>query len=296
MTALLTLLEYYLRMRDIQYLRLDGSTKSEDRGDLLKKFNAPESPYFIFILSTRAGGLGLNLQTADTVIIFDSDWNPQMDLQAQDRAHRIGQSKEVRVLRLITVSSVEEKILERANFKLDMDQKIIEAGMFNSKAKATERSQMLISLLREDHDVSSGSVVPTEAEINRMIARDDAEYELFQKMDKEREESELDDWINVGNDGPLPARLMQMDELPAWLLNGNHYISPQKRPNTGPSKFGRYRRLPEPDLLDDEPDDDDENDADWLENQKDIASDNGDSEIEDVNVNVSDEEMDEEYN
>ena len=72
------------------YLRLDGSTKSDDRAQLLALFNAPNSPYFIFILSTRAGGLGLNLQTADTVILFDSDWNPQIDLQAQDRAHRIG--------------------------------------------------------------------------------------------------------------------------------------------------------------------------------------------------------------
>lgn len=65
-----------MNWRGFQYLRLDGTTKSEDRGDLLKKFNSPESEYFIFLLSTRAGGLGLNLQAADTVIIFDSDWNP----------------------------------------------------------------------------------------------------------------------------------------------------------------------------------------------------------------------------
>lgn len=83
MTALLTVLENYLRLRDYQYLRLDGSTKADERADLLKQFNAPDSPYFVFILSTRAGGLGLNLQTADTVILFDSDWNPHADLQAQ---------------------------------------------------------------------------------------------------------------------------------------------------------------------------------------------------------------------
>ncbi len=74
MTSLLTVLEDYFRLRGYQYLRLDGSTKADDRADLLKQFNAPDSPYFVFILSTRAGGLGLNLQTADTVIIFDSDW------------------------------------------------------------------------------------------------------------------------------------------------------------------------------------------------------------------------------
>lgn len=93
MTRLMDILEVYLQVHDFKYLRLDGSTKTEERGTLLKQFNAPDSPYFMFLLSTRAGGLGLNLQTADTVIIFDSDWNPQMDQQAEDRAHRIGQKK-----------------------------------------------------------------------------------------------------------------------------------------------------------------------------------------------------------
>ena len=76
MTQLMTIMEDYLTWRGFSYLRLDGMTKSQDRGDLLKKFNTMRSEYFIFLLSTRAGGLGLNLQSADTVIIFDSDWNP----------------------------------------------------------------------------------------------------------------------------------------------------------------------------------------------------------------------------
>lgn len=76
MTQLMTIMEDYLSWRGFMYLRLDGTTKAEDRGDLLKKFNDPGSEYFLFLLSTRAGGLGLNLQAADTVIIFDSDWNP----------------------------------------------------------------------------------------------------------------------------------------------------------------------------------------------------------------------------
>src|ERR1700730_19039034 len=105
---------------------------------MLKKFNAPNSPYFMFLLSTRAGGLGLNLQTADTVIIYDSDWNPHQDLQAQDRAHRIGQKNEVRILRLISSNSVEEKILERAKFKLDMDGKVIQAGRVDNKSSETD--------------------------------------------------------------------------------------------------------------------------------------------------------------
>jgi ATP-dependent helicase STH1/SNF2 len=79
----------------------------------------------VFLLSTRAGGHGLNLQVADTVIIFDSDWNPQMDEQAKDRAHRIGQKREVRVYRLITTTKIEEDILDKATQKKDLDEKII---------------------------------------------------------------------------------------------------------------------------------------------------------------------------
>ncbi|EAQ89120.1 hypothetical protein CHGG_05739 [Chaetomium globosum CBS 148.51] len=132
------IMEDFLRFRGITYLRLDGTTKSEDRSDLLYEFNRPDSPYFMFLLSTRAGGLGLNLQTADTVIIYDSDWNPHQDLQAQDRAHRIGQKNEVRILRLISSASVEEKILERARYKLDMDGKVIQAGRFDNKSSETD--------------------------------------------------------------------------------------------------------------------------------------------------------------
>lgn len=132
MTRLLDILEVYLRMHDYKFLRLDGSSKTDERGTLLKEFNAPDSPYFIFLLSTRAGGLGLNLQTADTVIIFDSDWNPQMDQQAEDRAHRIGQKKEVRVFVLVSVGSIEEVILERAKQKMGIDAKVIQAGLFNT--------------------------------------------------------------------------------------------------------------------------------------------------------------------
>lgn len=132
MTRLMDILEVYLQVHDFKYLRLDGSTKTEERGTLLKQFNAPDSPYFMFLLSTRAGGLGLNLQTADTVIIFDSDWNPQMDQQAEDRAHRIGQKKEVRVFVLVSVGSIEEVILERAKQKMGIDAKVIQAGLFNT--------------------------------------------------------------------------------------------------------------------------------------------------------------------
>ena len=113
MTKLLNILEVFLEYRGYKYLRLDGTTKAEDRASRMLLFNKKDSPFPIFMLSTRAGGLGLNLQTADTVCLFDSDWNPQMDLQAQDRAHRIGQTREVRVFRFITNTPVE---------KIDFDQ------------------------------------------------------------------------------------------------------------------------------------------------------------------------------
>ena len=120
----------------------------------MERFNEKNTEYKIFLLSTRAGGHGLNLQTADTVVIFDSDWNPQMDLQAQDRAHRIGQRNEVRVFRLITKTAIEEGILTRASYKKDLDNKIIEAGMFNNKTTDVERQKKLEDLIKADAEES----------------------------------------------------------------------------------------------------------------------------------------------
>uniref|UniRef100_T1GGP4 ATP-dependent helicase brm n=1 Tax=Megaselia scalaris TaxID=36166 RepID=T1GGP4_MEGSC len=185
MTQCMTIIEDYLGWRHFQYLRLDGTTKAEDRGDLLKKFNDKNSEYFVFLLSTRAGGLGLNLQSADTVIIFDSDWNPHQDLQAQDRAHRIGQRNEVRVLRLMTVNSVEERILAAARYKLNMDEKVIQAGMFDQKSTGSERQQFLQSILHQDgDDEEEENEVPDDEVVNMMIARSDEELEIFKKIDE----------------------------------------------------------------------------------------------------------------
>jgi ATP-dependent helicase STH1/SNF2 len=108
MTTCMNIMQAYLNYRGVKHLRLDGTTKSEIRGEIIDLFNDPNSPYDLFLLSTRAGGLGLNLQSADTVIIFDPDWNPQMDKQAEDRVHRIGQKKDVLVIRLITNTFIEE--------------------------------------------------------------------------------------------------------------------------------------------------------------------------------------------
>ncbi|KAL8209476.1 hypothetical protein R6Q57_006208 [Mikania cordata] len=204
MTRLMDILEVYLQLHEFKYLRLDGSTKTEERGSLLKQFNAPDSPYFMFLLSTRAGGLGLNLQTADTVIIFDSDWNPQMDQQAEDRAHRIGQKKEVRVFVLVSVGSVEEVILERAKQKMGIDAKVIQAGLFNTTSTAQDRREMLKEVMRRGTS-SLGTDTPSEREINRLTARSDEEFWLFEKMDDERRQKER-----------YRSRLMEDHEVPDW--------------------------------------------------------------------------------
>ncbi|KAL0126888.1 hypothetical protein PUN28_005324 [Cardiocondyla obscurior] len=219
MTQLMTIMEDYLSWRGFMYLRLDGTTKAEDRGDLLKKFNDPGSEYFLFLLSTRAGGLGLNLQAADTVIIFDSDWNPHQDLQAQDRAHRIGQKNEVRVLRLMTVNSVEERILAAARYKLNMDEKVIQAGMFDQKSTGSERQQFLQSILHQDDaEDEEENEVPDDETVNQMIARTEGEFEIFQKLDLERrrEEAKL---------GPnRKSRLLEETELPDWLVKDDDEV------------------------------------------------------------------------
>ena len=147
-------------------MRLDGSTKADDRGELLKQFNAAGSDYDIFVLSTRAGGLGLNLQTADTVIIFDSDWNPHQDMQAQDRAHRIGQKNEVRVLRFVTCNSVEERILAAATHKLNVDAKVIQAGKFDNKSSGAERRQMLMDIIAQEGMDEEEDEIPDDETIN----------------------------------------------------------------------------------------------------------------------------------
>lgn len=190
MTQIMDIMEDFLRLRGVQYLRLDGGTKADERTDLLLKFNAPNSPYFAFLLSTRAGGLGLNLQTADTVIIYDTDWNPHQDLQAQDRAHRIGQTKEVRILRLITEGSVEENILARAHKKLDIDGKVIQAGKFDNKSTAEEQEAFLRSLLEQEEyrrlNKEEDDEELDDDELNEILARDDNERVLFAEIDRQR--------------------------------------------------------------------------------------------------------------
>ena len=230
MTQIMNIMEDFLRMRNMQYLRLDGSTKSDDRSELLSLFNDPASPYFCFLLSTRAGGLGLNLQTADTVIIYDSDWNPHQDLQAQDRAHRIGQKNEVRILRLISSNSVEEKILERAQYKLDMDGKVIQAGRFDNKSTNEERDAMLRTLLdsAEAAEEMANQEEMDDEYLNEIMARSPEELTTFHKIDQERAEDKL----YGPESGKLP-RLMAEDELPDIYLQEDNPVAEEIQEITG---------------------------------------------------------------
>ncbi|EAW12534.1 chromatin-remodeling ATPase INO80 [Aspergillus clavatus NRRL 1] len=127
MTRMIDLMEEYLTYRNYKYCRLDGSTKLEDRRDTVADFQQ-RPDIFVFLLSTRAGGLGINLTAADTVIFYDSDWNPTIDSQAMDRAHRLGQTRQVTVYRLITRGTIEERIRKRALQKEEVQRVVISGG------------------------------------------------------------------------------------------------------------------------------------------------------------------------
>ncbi|POS85858.1 hypothetical protein EPUL_002519 [Erysiphe pulchra] len=173
MTRMIDLMEEYLTYRNYKYLRLDGSTKLEDRRDTVHDFQTrPE--IFIFLLSTRAGGLGINLTTADTVIFYDSDWNPTIDSQAMDRAHRLGQTKQVTVYRMITRGTIEERIRKRALQKEEVQKVVMTGGAgvdFNTRSKENRTKDIAMWLVDDDE----------AAEIERK------EQELAEKEAKEPE-------------------------------------------------------------------------------------------------------------
>ncbi|KAL8515571.1 hypothetical protein ACS0TY_014310 [Phlomoides rotata] len=190
MTRLLDILEDYLMFRGYLYCRIDGNTGGEDRDASIEGFNKPGSEKFVFLLSTRAGGLGINLATADVVILYDSDWNPQVDLQAQDRAHRIGQKKEVQVFRFCTEYTIEEKVIERAYKKLALDALVIQQGRL-AEAKTVNKDELL-QMVRFGAEMvfSSKDSTITDEDIDRIIAKgEEATAELDAKMKKFTEDA-----------------------------------------------------------------------------------------------------------
>jgi chromodomain-helicase-DNA-binding protein 4 len=147
MTRMLDILEDFLEGEGYKYERIDGGITGQLRQEAIDRFNAPGAPQFAFLLSTRAGGLGINLATADTVIIYDSDWNPHNDIQAFSRAHRIGQANKVMIYRFVTRNSVEERVTQVAKRKMMLTHLVVRPGM-GGKGSSNFTKQELDDILR----------------------------------------------------------------------------------------------------------------------------------------------------
>ncbi|KAK8257481.1 SNF2 family N-terminal domain-containing protein [Phyllosticta capitalensis] len=197
MTRMIDLMEEYLTYRNYKYCRLDGSTKLEDRRDTVADFQTrPE--IFVFLLSTRAGGLGINLTSADTVIFYDSDWNPTIDSQAMDRAHRLGQTRQVTVYRLITRGTIEERIRKRALQKEEVQRVVISGGAgahvdFNTRSRENRTKDIALWLADDDQ---AEMIEKKEAEM--AAAEANAPSRRKKAQAKKAKEINLDDMYHEG--------------------------------------------------------------------------------------------------
>ncbi|KAG7370050.1 helicase [Nitzschia inconspicua] len=199
MTRVLDILEDFMVMRGYEYCRIDGNTTYDDRESAIDTFNAPNSEKFCFILSTRAGGLGINLQTADTCILYDSDWNPQQDLQAQDRCHRLGQKKPVSVYRLVSENTIEEKIVERAQQKLKLDAMVVQQGRLKDKDKVSKEEMLAAVRFGADQVFRSEESTITDEDIDIILERGKAKTkELAEKIQKKEKGDLLDFRLDGG--------------------------------------------------------------------------------------------------
>jgi len=185
MTKMLDILGDYLNLKKIKFCRLDGSMQFMDRQENIDTFNK-DPEHKVFLLSTRAGGLGINLTAADTCIIYDSDWNPQQDLQAQDRCHRIGQTKPVMIYRLVSANTIDQKIVERAAAKRKLEKMIIHKEKFKSGAasiatslKTLSPTELLGLLDSKDHV----GVVSAEALASGKVFTDEQMEQLLDRSD-----------------------------------------------------------------------------------------------------------------
>ncbi|XP_077211102.1 SNF2 domain-containing protein / helicase domain-containing protein isoform X2 [Tasmannia lanceolata] len=200
MTKMLDILEAFINLYGYTYMRLDGSTPPEERQTLMQRFNT-NPKFFLFILSTRSGGVGINLVGADTVIFYDSDWNPAMDQQAQDRCHRIGQTREVHIYRLISESTIEENILKKANQKRALDDLVIQSGSYNTEffkkldpleLFSGHRTLPIENLQKErpaviENSSSGAEILLSSADVEAALklAEDEADYMALKKVEQE---------------------------------------------------------------------------------------------------------------
>ncbi|XP_054458435.1 chromodomain-helicase-DNA-binding protein 1-like [Anoplopoma fimbria] len=197
MTRMLDILQDYMEFRGYSYERLDGSVRGEERNLAVKNFSSKD--IFVFLLSTKAGGVGLNLTAADTVIFMDSDFNPQNDLQAAARCHRIGQNRPVKVIRLLARDTVEEIMYSRAASKLQLTNTVIEEGRFSllDQAQTAAAGLQLSEILKFGVDklLSSSESSVTEVKLEKILgpSRDgqwiDEEFSSLREEEEEEEES-----------------------------------------------------------------------------------------------------------
>ncbi len=206
MTRILDILEDYLVMRQFQYCRIDGNTDYDQREERIDSFNAPGSDKFLFLLSTRAGGLGINLQTADVVILYDSDWNPQADLQAQDRAHRIGQKRPVQVFRLVTEHTIEEKVVERAQQKLKLDAMVVQQGRLKEKDKLSRDDLIAAVRFGADKVFKSKDSSITDDDIDLIL---EAGKKKTQELNEKLQTADKGDMLDFKLDGGVNVQTFE---------------------------------------------------------------------------------------
>jgi hypothetical protein len=231
---MLDILEDYTFSQGYDYCRIDGNTTYDEREDRIQAYNAKDSEKFIFLLSTRAGGLGINLQTADVVIIFDSDWNPQADLQAQDRAHRIGQTKTVQVFRLVTEDTVEVKVVERAQQKLKLDAMVVQQGRLADQEKKLSKNDLLDTLrFGADKVFRSKDADITDDDIDQILETGRKRTEELNASLKTAEKGDLYDF---SLDGGLSSQMFEgkdyrdtANQAPVKPIFDGFYIDAGKR-------------------------------------------------------------------
>ncbi|KAJ3851493.1 SNF2 family DNA-dependent ATPase [Lentinula lateritia] len=224
MTRMMDLMEEYLVYRQYKYLRLDGSSKIEDRRDMVIDWQT-RPDIFVFLLSTRAGGLGINLTAADTVVFYDHDWNPSNDAQAMDRAHRLGQTRQVTVYRLITRGTIDERIVQLARVKKDVQDIVVGSKNFTDVAKPSE----IVQLLLNDEQLASLDTSGSQGAAN--------------SKGKGVADSTRDLWIEEGDEffaGPQSTAVGSLGIEAAEDENG---ASMKKRKKPGP-KPGTRRKAP----------------------------------------------------
>ena len=231
MTKMLDILESFLNYHGYVYMRLDGSTKVEMRQSLMERFNN-NSKYFIFILSTRSGGVGINLTGADTVIFYDSDWNPTMDAQAQDRCHRIGQTRDVHIYRLISERTVEENILKKANQKRLLGDLAIEGGNFTTsffkKQTIHDLFEETASATNEDLKEEPESEAPKKAvgavELALATAEDDTDRQAT-KVARAEENQDEQDFNEQTDEDRFQAILAELSKVEVYAI---HHLERQE--------------------------------------------------------------------